>query len=754
MRATCRHSAARGGAWVPKDGSIRSSNHPGFTVALCLAALVCAGRPAFGQSASDGPTSGAGDETQASSGESADGAENAQSDDDNLGDLDAMQGAGEVVLLVGEAPYTGEPQSYGLSADEASNLPGTGNDPLKALQSMPGVARVPFGIGGLALRGFSPRDSNIYLDDIEIPLAFHFGGLSSVYPARMLASLDVVPGSFGAAYGRAQGGIVRMRTRPGRGDRWRVGSNVSVIDASAYAEGPDPWGGVWTLGFRRSYIDAILALALPAETNIDLTLAPRYYDGQLRYDREISSNERVSVTFLGSDDRLRFLREDLSVGYQASFARLGARWHRRSGSWLVRVSPWIGVDRVHLSQREDRVTRSGVPMGGRASIHRDLGTDGHISAGVDLQGGRFAFDIESGQSPGPDGQPVGPRSGSGWQLDSALWVEGFYKLEGGRLGVRPGLRLERYGLSGEVVVDPRLVVSHDLPAGVRLRESLGVYHQGPQWVDVDPALGDVGLGPSYSVQASVSVELDITEWLAEKPGFSLDVSITGFHDELYDQLVEIPSQQPGMDDPQSAGFGQQSGGFISIGRELAEEQLGRTVVRDNVGHGRNRGLEFLVRAGGSRWLAWLAYTYTDTARREHPGQFFGYHPYILDQPHAVTALASVQVDEAWRLGARLRYVSGNPYTPVAGTVTDPETAEVRPVDGPLLSARLPAFVQADVRLDRTWRGSFGTLKAFLDIQNVSNRRNPEGVNYNDDFTELGYTTGLPIIPSLGFEYAY
>ena len=677
-------------------------------------------------------------------------------DDDNAFDPSE---AGEVVLLVGEAPYTGEPTTYGLGADQASRLPGTGDDPLKALQSMPGVARVPFGIGGLVLRGSSPRDSNIYLDDMEIPLAFHFGGLSSVYPARMLASLDVVPGAFGASYGRAQGGIVRMRSRPGRADRWRAGGNISIIDASAYAEGPDAWGGVWTLGVRRSYIDAILSAALPDDANVDLTLAPRYYDAQLRYDRALSANERIAITFLGSDDRLRFLRDDLLVGYQASFARLGGRWHRRVGPLLFRVSPWLGIDRVYLRQDDDRVTRSSIPMGGRASVHRDIGTVGHISAGIDLQGGRFAFDIASGEAP-PGGQPGGVRSGSDWQLDSALWLEAFCKLDSGRLGLRPGLRVERYGLTGDVVVDPRLVVSHDLPAGVKLLESFGVYHQGPLWVDVDPALGDTGLAPSYSVQASVGAQIDLTTWLRSWLARSLssgslqsmELSITGFHDELYDLPVEIPTGDG--QDSQSDGTSLYSGGFISIGRELAQEQLGRTVARDNLGHGRNRGLEVLIRAGGVRWLAWLAYTYTSTGRRDHPGQYFGYRPYILDQPHSLTALGSVQLGRAWRLGARVRYVSGNPYTPVAETVTDQETGEIRPIDGPLLSARLPGFFQADVRVDRVWRGKYGTITAFLDVQNVSNRRNPEGVNYNDDFSELSYTTGLPIIPSLGMQYAY
>ena len=40
---------------------------------------------------------------------------------------------------------------------------------------------------------------------------------------------------------------------------------------------------------------------------------------------------------------------------------------------------------------------------------------------------------------------------------------------------------------------------------------------------------------------------------------------------------------------------------------------------------------------------------------------------MFDQPHLVTALASVPLGRHWRLGGKVRFASGNPYTPVAGT---------------------------------------------------------------------------------------
>lgn len=74
------------------------------------------------------------------------------------------------------------------------------------------------------------------------------------------------------------------------------------------------------------------------------------------------------------------------------------------------------------------------------------------------------------------------------------------------------------------------------------------------------------------------------------------------------------------------------------------------------------------------------------------------------------------------------------------------------IDGPILSERLPAFFQLDLRVDHAWRRPWGVLNLYIDVQNVTNRRNAEGVTYNEDYTQRSFTRGLPIFPSIGVEY--
>ena len=107
-------------------------------------------------------------------------------------------------------------------------------------------ARPPFTGGNLVLRGASPGDSQVLLEDQEIPILYHFGGLRSTFNPRFLEAVEFVPGNFSADYGRATGGIVNVRVRDPARDELRGDATVSVYDAGFAVEGP--LSQTWSLG--------------------------------------------------------------------------------------------------------------------------------------------------------------------------------------------------------------------------------------------------------------------------------------------------------------------------------------------------------------------------------------------------------------------------------------------------------------------------------------------------------------------------
>ena len=641
-------------------------------------------------------------------------------------------GGSELITIEEQRKLDAEATSYDVGRDVIRTLPGSGNDALKSLQSLPGAARVPFGLGGLVLRGFAPRDSNVFLDGIEVPLLYHFGGLASFFPSTMIESMELVSSGYGTRYGRGQGGIVDIRSRPGRTDRWELGSEVSLLDASVRAEGPAGGGNV-SLGVRRSFIDAVLA-AVPTS---DLTLAPRYLDSQLRWQ---SRSGQVTALLFGADDGINLGTDSTTLDARQSFVRAGLRLTERRGDLQLTAVPWLGFDRNAIVADDSRVIRSNLTAATRATVQRDT-EYGYLAAGLDLQGNRYGYTLDTDPPELPTGSMTPARiEGTRWAADLGAWTELLYRFAGGKFAVQPGLRGERFGLTDEWVLDPRVTLRQQATPHVALTQSLGRYHQPALASAIDYQLPGEPFRASHAWQASAGVNV-------VSPRLGGDVTVNAFGATLHDLPVDVLSGATPVAAPGSPG----SGGAAAASRQFSEEQFGSYSYQANRGRGRSYGVEAMIRRRVGQVQGWVAYTLSRSVRQGDPWALERYAPYLLDQPHVLTALATAPVGK-WRFGARLRYASGNPITPAVGAYVDTDAQAYVPISGRALSERLPAFVQLDLRVDRTWDRPWGVLKLFLDVQNTTNRINPEGVSYNFDYSQRQYTRGLPVFPSLGLEY--
>lgn len=643
-------------------------------------------------------------------------------------------GGAELITIEEQRRLQPDAPGHDLGRDVLRTLPGTGNDALKSLQSLPGTARVPFGLGGLVLRGFAPRDSNVFLDGIEVPILYHFGGLASFFPSTMIESMELVSSGYGVRHGRGQGGLVDIRSRPGRADRWAVAGELSLLDASVLAEGPAAGGGV-TVGLRRSFVDAVLA-AVPTS---DLTIAPRYLDSQLRWQ---SRSGAWTALVFGADDGITLDADDDQLDARQSFVRAGLHYRERHGAFELSAVPWIGFDRTAIIADRDEIIRENLTFATRASVQRDL-PHGFFAAGLDLQGNRYGYEIDNEPPELPTGMTPPPvlLSGTRWASDLGAWTELAHRFAGERFLVQLGARGERFGLTREWVLDPRLTLRQQLTPKIALSQTLGRYHQPALATSIDYQLPGEPFRASHAWQASAGVNVVSTS-------LGGDVSATAFGASLRDLPVDVISGATPIASPGSPA----SGGAAAVSRELTEEQFGRYSYQANRGRGLTYGVEALIRRRVGLVQGWLAYTYARSYRQGDPWALDRYVPYVLDQPHVLTALASFPLGDKWRFGGRLRFATGNPITPTDGSYFNTNSQQYVPRSAPALSGRLPPFIQLDLRVDRLWRRRWGALKLFLDVQNVTNRINPEGVTYNYDYTERQYTRGLPVFPSLGLEY--
>jgi outer membrane receptor protein involved in Fe transport len=621
-------------------------------------------------------------------------------------------------------------QSYELTSAELRILPGTANDALRAVQVLPGVARLPYSFGGIVMRGTSPRDNAVYLDGIEVPIAFHFGGISSFYPSNMLDGIEVQSGSIDAEYGRAQGGIVEMKSREPRGDKWRTGGSIGLLDTSVLAEGPYRDGAIM-MGFRRSYLDIVMAPFVAEDTPL-----PSYYDAQVKWTiGDAARGGKWSPTTFLALDYLHAItpkpdREDES-SVTSFFMRVALPYERTWGPLSMRIVPWVGTNQLHFTSRVNNVIekfkRPSFPFGTRIDFDRDLSW-GDIRWGLDAQGGHLShFQAGLGHK-GDILEQVNGETTADW-IDAGLWGETRFLL--GRLDVKPGLRVEHYGLTDETVVDPRLALRLPLGESIALRETIGRYHQPPTPGDLDPNGGNPMLKSSYFDAATLGVEFEHDEWSGSLTGYYSHGNHLGLRVER-----ELDFENLGSLGPMFA--------------QLLEKQLGLSFYRTNEGRARNAGLELLLKRTTKQAFWLISYTlsraqrtdYIDDSQMLVDQRMFGWRPFDLDQRHNLNVAASLALTN-WRIGARIQAVSGMPYSPVIRVGRDKQIVDP-------WSERLPMFFQLDVRADRIWKRCWGTIDLYFDIQNATSRRNIEG----RDIDDFGMTTdmrGLPLLPFIGVE---
>ncbi|MBN1757497.1 MAG: TonB family protein [Chitinispirillaceae bacterium] len=636
-----------------------------------------------------------------------------------------------------------------LSVGEIRKIPGFGGDAVKVVQALPGVARPSFGGGAVVVRGAPSWDSKFYLDGIQIPQLYHFGGVKSTYNSEALSTIDFYPGGFSSRYGGAIAGIVNLEGRAAKKTGPHGFADVSLLDATAFAEGPVGKHVSVLASARRSYVGDLLGIATEKLSLIQLpvTVAPFYYDYIVRTDITRVPEHHIFFTLFGSKDSLELIVPFLSRG-SAEVDSLADRV-RQMREFVMGIGGW---DFTASSGWKNSLRTSAVYGEGYGSIFgfarfslftwegtvRDelsyrVNERLTLNAGFDLWGQRLT---QRAVFPNPDNTfqktdlvadfgLVGPWADAEFRpVERLLFIPGirydyYYELDY-RGSVVPEFydyRSDRYrrGFSGE----PSLRLSARFEADERqtFKASVGTYNQTPQpqGFATNDAVGNPYLPATRARHIVAGYERRFT-------------------DLIFADIQLYHNQQWGIPE-------------FATTADLLVNPDGPRLLPD--GKGRMYGLELLLRHDNSeRFFGWIAYT---LARSERYSRTEGkYVLYNRDQTHNLQLVGSLRLPRQWETGLRLRYVSGNPRTPVTGRIFDVTNRFYRPLYGPENSARNDPFFQLDFRIDKKFIYDRWMFSLYLDLQNVLVflYKSPEFTVYNYDFTEET-SVSTPFIPSLG-----
>jgi TonB family protein len=642
----------------------------------------------------------------------------------------------ESIEVTGERQV--DPAEREVSHDTIVHLPGSLGDPVRALQNLPGVARAPFGSGQLLVRGSDASDTGYYLEGMPIPIAFHFTGVSTVVAADLLAGVELIPGSAGARYGRAIGGIVNLDVDENLPAKGTTNVSADIFQATVFTKQRLGKSTALILSARRSYADAVVQPILSSNGSNALRV-PVYYDAQLHLMRTVARTGRISLTGLVSDDRFRLLGDTTdAVLYGSRFSRVMGRWMQPIGltGWSVETAVSVGPEKQELVlSGEDAGDVGALPV----DLFSGLSADGEVveealpewafrhewlrPAGDSWIGVRLGFDGQTGLY---DMNYTVGREDSGQETiqSAAFYLEPTVRI--GPVDLLPGVRSESFRLVGEpwrTSVDPRFRIVVGGESNTRVVAAWGRYSQMPATRELLSEEEGSDLTLEQARHASLSLEQSI--------GPFGHLGLTGYHHRMWDLVV----------------------GRENLFRFDRTSLVGGDDFEPfaNDGTGEAYGAELFATYNTEKRLVWLAVSLSHAERVDRPDQEA--HPAEADQPVNVTLIASEAFGK-WRAGLRTRLVSGPPITPVDAAVYSVDAQVWVPQFGDPFSARAPPFFALDVRVDRAFVMRRSRIDLYAEVQNITNYRNVEIPQWSEDYSRLQPVYGLPAFPAIGVKVTW
>ena len=618
-----------------------------------------------------------------------------------------------------------------LGSADLQNLRGVlADDPMRAVQVLPGVASTDDLKSEFTVRASAFANVNMTVDGFATPNILHTvravedyssSGSVAMINSDVLQDVALLSGSYPQRFGNRTGAEVDFRLRDGSRDRTHGRLAISGTNASAVVEGPlgRAKRGSWLLSARQSYLDLIIR-----QLDIDQDLKFGFTDAQAKFAYDVSPSNRLDLTLIAGRSRGEERSGDIDVDdrfvgrNRSAVAIAGWRTATRKGVIAVRAlaaaNAFDNTDTADVVIDDGHDRQAGVRADASLPSWRRIDLDLGVNADWTREHRtrqRFTF----GQY-----RPINEFTGDALRLGAYAQS----RVHAGPFLFAPGIRADRWDLTGETTVSPWTQMEIRLPRSFAVRLGSGVYQQFPSLEHVLGSLAAPSVRPMRAQHYDVGIEHRLTastRWQValyhrEEDGF--------FRRPLADHRLANNSLVRGV---RSAPFEQSLTGYA-------------------------RGVEVLFqRKSASGLSGWLSYAYgrhryTDVVRNE---SFYGDN----DQRHAFNIYGFYRVSERFSVGAKARFGSNTPAPGYFREVDGAYTLSTQRNE-----VRMPAYSRADVRVNRTFNWSGRRLTVFAEVINVFNRDNvrfiPPSVSSSSLRVSDMFEQMVPILPSVGVLFEF
>jgi outer membrane receptor for ferrienterochelin and colicin len=643
-------------------------------------------------------------------------------------------------------------------------------DIIKALALLPGVSVGNEGSTGLLVRGGTPDQNLIILDDATVYNVSHLFGFLSVFNSDAIKNVELYKGGFPARYGGRLSSVLDVSMKEGNNQKVTGEAGIGMINSRLLLEGP-------IIKNKSSFMIAARSATmglfqLPAMIAYNYDKSDRYfnywlYDINAKFNYKFKDNSQLFLSlYRGNDNFLikeRMLKERSQFDNKWGNLTATARYNRVLNQKLFFRSILAysyynyGIASSHFLNDEEGKK---VPLNhfSSSSSVKDIsfrnGFDYYYSSRHQL---RFGTDlirhiyqpvtIEASFLLNQDSlkkinTPLSALENAWYAEDEVSITE--------RLKVNVGMRVVGFNVQGKSFysLEPRLTANLIMPHNLTLK---GGYSRMRQFMHLITST-NVGLPNDIWLPATKNAPPPTASQyglgISKALGNSIELSIEGY----YKKTHSIIDNKPGSNLLTS---------FNVSWEELVEKY----------GEGEAYGLEVLANKTSGALTGWVAYTFAMNNRRFENINQGNWYPAPFDRRHTLNITGAYDISHKLSLSATWAFHTGQPVTMPIALYEQPENGYPEFIYKDINNFRMPSYHRLDIGLtykrvtkrnrDASWHAG---------VYNAYNRINPYYLDFNQRYyyeqkqsygasvtgvnSQLSKMSVIPLLPYIGYSIKF
>ncbi|UCJ06840.1 TonB-dependent receptor [Chitinophaga pendula] len=635
-------------------------------------------------------------------------------------------------------------------------------DLMKTLQMLPGVQQGSEATSALLVRGGSPDQNLVLLDEAPLYNPSHLMGIFSAFNTYAIKHVELYKGAFPARFGGRLSSVVDISMKDGNMHRLQGNVMVGLLASQLTLEGPlikDKTSFI--LSGRRTYHDLYVGPIIKSDSPVE-QFALYFYDLNAKVHHKFSDKDHVYLSAYAGRDRFK-IKTNYSTNQtnsERSIIDNRLQWQHLSTTlrWNHTFSNKLFMNTTALFSK----------YGFNTSIKSALTTnlvkniyDWSVVSGITDFTGKIDLDY----------RPVPVHS---LRMGASYTNHAF----------EPGSSSMRQSIDQEVLANERfnakvnateldIYAEDDWQLSDKLKVNIGLHAssfavEGKLYTSLQPRLSarylvrrDWAIKASYArmtqylhLLASNSISLPTDLWVPATKSISpqqSDQFALGLARSIWQDKAEFSLE-----------------GYYKKMKNVIEYREGISYVLNGqnsdwqskvtAGNGTTYGMEMLLQKKAGRLSGWLGYTLAWSNRQlpdVNSGRSF---PFKYDRRHTVNVVSIYKLTPGIELSGAFIFQSASPFTITTTQYEDASLNEELNFVTGRNNVRLNAIHRLDVGINFIKERRNGKVRTWnVSVYNIYNRKNLFHFvvdSYSDNTVNLKGTSLMPILPSISYSLKF